>query len=67
MQDLGRRVIMELAEGVNTFVVPARRSNVSDMPVLVSPSKARRLSYLRSVVGVGLAKNEAGVRIYKTV
>ena len=51
--------------GVNTFVVPARRSTVSDMPVLVSPSKARRLSVLRSVVGVGFALNEDGVRIYK--
>lgn len=52
--------------GVNQFVVPAQRSTVSDMPVLVSPSKARRLSVLRSVVGVGLALNEDGVRIYKT-
>ena len=57
---------MELAKGVNTFVVPAQRSTVSDMPVLVSPSKARRLSVLRSVVGLGLAKNQDGVRIYKT-
>ena len=51
---------------MNTFVVPAQRSSVSDMPVLVSPSKARRLSVLRSVVGVGLALNEDGVRMYKT-
>ena len=59
-------MILELAEGVNTFVVPARRSTVSDMPVLVSPTNARKLSVLRSVVGVGLAHNEDGVRIYKT-
>ena len=66
MQDWRSRVVMELAKGVNTFVVPAQRSTVSDMPVLVSPTKARRLSVLRSVVGVGLALNEDGVRIYKT-
>ena len=66
MKDWRTRVVMELTAGVNTYVLGARKSTVSDMPVLISPSKARRLTTLRAVVGTGLATNEDGVRIYKT-
>ena len=57
---------MEMAAGVNAFVVGVPRSEVSETPVWVSPSKASRLSVLRFVVGVGITKNDDGVRIYKT-
>ena len=60
------KVVMELATGVNAFVLQANRSTVGEVPLLISPSKARRLSVLRSVVGVGVSTNDDGVRIYKT-